>query len=125
METVQQDILIDFRPELIQASSGRRLANYFIDLIFFYVLVFIVSLFIAAVSSSSRDDSGQLVSDNQLLERLFCLFMYGAYMAIVEGIFKGRSVGKFITGTKAVNIDGSSIFIFKSHRNRIYPDCAI
>jgi uncharacterized RDD family membrane protein YckC len=35
--------------------------------------------------------------------------MYGAYMAIIEGIFKGRSIGKFITGTKAVNEDGSNI----------------
>ena len=33
METTQQDILADFQPELIQASPGKRLANYFIDLI--------------------------------------------------------------------------------------------
>jgi len=114
METVQQDILIDFQPELIQASSGKRLANYFIDLIVFYVLIFIVSLFVAVLSTSGLDDSGQLVSDNPLLERLFWLFMYGAYMAVVEAIFKGRSIGKFITGTKAVNTDGTSISFSKA-----------
>jgi uncharacterized RDD family membrane protein YckC len=30
-------------------------------------------------------------------------------MSIVEAIFKGRSIGKFITRTKAVNLDGSQL----------------
>ena len=114
METIQQDILADFQPQLIQASAGKRLANYFIDLIVFYVLVFIVSMFIATLSPSSLDDSGNLVSENPLLERLFWLFMYGVYMAAIEGIFKGRSIGKFITGTKAVNMDGTTITVYKA-----------
>lgn len=109
METVQQDILLDIQPQLVQASSGKRLANYFIDLIIFYVIVFIVGMIIAVTSPSSLEDGDGLISDNSLLERLFWLFMYGVYMAIVEGIFKGRSVGKFVTGTKAVNEDGSAI----------------
>jgi uncharacterized RDD family membrane protein YckC len=37
------------------------------------------------------------------------MLMYSVYMALVETIFRGRSIGKFITGTKAVNEDGSSI----------------
>jgi uncharacterized RDD family membrane protein YckC len=108
METVQQDILIDIEPQLVRASTGKRLANYLIDFVVFLIVVFILAIIIAMVSPPSSDESG-LISDNSLLERLFWMFMYGAYMAIIEGIFKGRSIGKFITGTKAVNEDGSNI----------------
>ena len=108
MDTVQQDILADIEPQLVQAGSGKRLANYFIDLIVFYILLFIVGMVLAVASPSSLDDGG-VVSDNPLLERLFWLFMYGVYMTFMEAIFKGRSIGKFITGTRAVNEDGSII----------------
>lgn len=108
METVQEDILIDIQPQLAQASSGKRLANYFIDLIVFYILMFIAGMIMALLSPSSVEDVGAM-SENVLLYRLFGLFLYGVYMALVEAIFKGRSIGKLITGTKAVNFDGSNI----------------
>ncbi|HEV8508744.1 MAG TPA: RDD family protein, partial [Chitinophagaceae bacterium] len=34
---------------------------------------------------------------------------YGMYMGLIEAVFKGRSIGKLITGTIAVNNDGSRI----------------
>src|SRR5690606_37410582 len=44
-----------------------------------------------------------------LLGRLVVLLFYGAYMGLIEAMFKGRSLGKLITGTIAVNEDGSRI----------------
>lgn len=108
METTQPDILVDIQPQLVQASSGKRLANYFVDLIGFYIVMFIVGMVIGLFSPSNVDDAG-IFSENPFLDQLLSLFLYGVYMSIVEAIFQGRSIGKFITGTKAVNFDGSTI----------------
>ena len=107
-EIIQQDILVDIEPQLVQASSGKRLANYFIDLILFYILFFVAVTIIALVSPESLEND-TLISDNPLLDRLFSVFLYVLYMSIVEGIFKGRTLGKLITGTMAINADGSTI----------------
>jgi uncharacterized RDD family membrane protein YckC len=59
-----------------------------------------------------------------IFAQLIALFFYGLYMSIVEGIFKGRSLGKLITRTKAVNEDGSDISFetaFKRGLSRIVP----
>jgi len=108
MEEITQDILVDIEPQLVQAGSGKRLANYFIDLILFYILFFILGMIIAMVSPESLENDA-LFSDNVFLDRLFSLLIFGVYMSLVEGIFKGRTLGKLITGTKAVNADGSTI----------------
>jgi uncharacterized RDD family membrane protein YckC len=65
-------------------------------------------MIIAAVSPESLEND-TLFSNNPLLDRLFSVFLFVMYMSIVEGIFKGRTLGKMITGTKAVNADGSTI----------------
>ena len=44
-----------------------------------------------------------------LADRIVSIFLYGVYMGIVEGLFKGKSLGKLITKTRAVNYDGSKI----------------
>jgi uncharacterized RDD family membrane protein YckC len=44
-----------------------------------------------------------------LAGRLIVLVLYGMYMGLMEAAFKGRSLGKLITGTVAVNEDGSRI----------------
>lgn len=122
-ETIRQDILVDVEPQLVQASSGKRLANYFIDLILFYILFFILGMIMAIVSPESLENDA-LFSDNILLDRLFTLILLGLYMSLVEGIFKGRTLGKLITGTKAVNADGSTISFVTALRrgfSRIVP----
>lgn len=35
--------------------------------------------------------------------------MYGIYMGVMEMVFQGRSLGKLITGTKAVTENGVSV----------------
>ncbi len=94
---------------LIQASSGKRFANYLIDFIFFYLIVAFWGIIIALVSPATIDDIDDSAGFG-LLERLFTLLLYGLIMGLLEGIFRGKSIGKFITGTKAVNeYDGTDI----------------
>jgi uncharacterized RDD family membrane protein YckC len=46
---------------------------------------------------------------NNIIDRVVTMLLYGIYMSLIEGIFKGKSLGKLITRTKAVNLDGSAI----------------
>ena len=107
METIEQDILVDIQPRLVQANTGKRLANYLIDLVIFYLLFFVgaVALFVASPDTADGSNSAA----NTLWLRLFAMLSYGLYMGLSEGIFRGRSIGKWVTGTKVVNEDGSSI----------------
>jgi uncharacterized RDD family membrane protein YckC len=109
METTEQHLFANPEYQIVQASGGKRFANYIIDLISFYVLLFLAGIVIAlinpvAINSINEDDTGF-----NLLDRLLTLVLYGLYMFIIEAVFKGKSLGKLITGTRAVNEDGSNI----------------
>ncbi|MGO4292007.1 RDD family protein [Chitinophaga sp. RAB17] len=98
---------------LSNASSGKRLGNYVIDLLSFYAVIFLFFFFLAMVSPDTSD--AMLSSlDNELLERVLALVFFGIYMGIVEAIFRGRTLGKLITGTRAVNMDGTAITPLKA-----------
>lgn len=119
--------LLDFEPELSRATSGQRLANYLIDIAVFYLLVFLFAIAAAIISPtlySETDSNGGL---SGILDRLLFTALYAIYMGIIETIFKGRSIGKLITGTKAVNLDGSNISVttaFTRGLSRAVPFCA-
>jgi uncharacterized RDD family membrane protein YckC len=102
-----QNIFDDFTPQLVQASSGKRLANYIIDLVSFYVFMYLFSYVLVEISY----DLAVIIygSGHEILGRLIILLFYGMYMGLIEAVFKGRSFGKLITGTIAVNEDGSRI----------------
>jgi uncharacterized RDD family membrane protein YckC len=109
MQTAQQNLLTG--PELnllVRASTGKRFANYLIDLLGFYITLFVLGFMIAVAFPPAidalEDDSGF-----GLLGRLISVILYGLYMFSIEAIFKGKSFGKLVTGTKAVNEDGSQI----------------
>jgi uncharacterized RDD family membrane protein YckC len=106
-QSPEQNIFDDFTPQLTQAGSGKRLANYIIDLIGFYVFMYLFSYVLVNVS---YDLAVIIYGDgHEILGRLLILVFYGLYMGLVEAAFKGRSFGKLITGTIAVNEDGSRI----------------
>ena len=125
-ETTTNDLLA-FDNELVRASSGQRLANYIIDIIIFYVLFIVIGIVVAILSPSTIDqlDSGNGGFD--LLGQLFSLLFYAVYMGISEAVFKGKSLGKLITKTRAVNMDGSRISVttaFTRGLSRAVPFCA-
>lgn len=106
--STQQDLL-QTEPMITRASTGQRLGNYIIDLISFYVFLFGLGILLAfvapgAVATIFSDDTGF-----NLLDRLLTLVMYAIYMGVVEAIFKGKTLGKLITKTRALNLDGTII----------------
>ncbi|GGE57199.1 putative RDD family membrane protein YckC [Pedobacter psychrotolerans] len=92
---------VDF--EYCRATSGLRLTNYIIDMIFFYMIMFGLGFVIGILSPSLLN-----VFDG-LMGRLISLILYGISMSIIEGISNGKSIGKLITGTKAINLDGTDM----------------
>ncbi len=122
-----EDLLIH-EEEFERASSGKRFVNYLIDVIVFYLLMFCLGIVIALISPTSLDDIGSDNTSFGLVDRILSLILYALYMSIVEALFKGRSLGKLITGTKAVNLDGSNISLstaFARGFSRAVPFCAL
>lgn len=109
MEYNQPDLLVSTEPILVQASQGKRLANYVIDIISFYLVLIVIGIVVALIAPDllSGLDSDDPMSN--LLDRLVSLILYAVYMGAIEAATKGKSLGKIITGTLAVNEDGSTI----------------
>jgi uncharacterized RDD family membrane protein YckC len=122
--TEQVSILEDIQESYHSATTGKRFANYLIDFISFYAIFFLIGIIVAIVSPQSismlDDDSVSF----KIMDRVITTLCYGLYMSIIEGLFKGKTLGKLITKTKAVNGDGTEITwqtAFKRGFSRIVP----
>lgn len=103
----QQSYLSDIEFNPVLASAGKRFLNYLIDIITFYIICFILALLFALEIYNMRATSDELTY--KLKIELIAVFILMLYYCICEIVFKGRTIGKFITGPKAVNEDGSPI----------------
>ncbi|MFL5743896.1 MAG: RDD family protein [Niastella sp.] len=109
-----------------RASTGKRFANYIIDLIVFYLFVFGFAILLAIAAPSTFNSWTRESSSLGIVDNILSLFFYAIYMSIVEALLKGRSVGKFITKTRAVNLDGTPISAstaFSRGFSRAVPFC--
>ncbi|HEX7757698.1 MAG TPA: RDD family protein [Niabella sp.] len=105
----QQVSIFDTDYEYIRATAGKRLANFLIDLVVFYCLFFVLGIIIALMAPAFIDTLANGDQGLSLLDRLCSLVLYALYMGIIESALKGRSIGKLVTKTRAVNLDGSII----------------
>ena len=99
-----------------RASNSTRVANYLIDLIVFYIFIFIFGIGLGLLYSLTQSSFlgnflDTLSGLNSLVDRMITLIFYGLYMFVVEWALKGRSIGKFITGTKVVNMDNRPLTV--------------
>ncbi|HEY8954171.1 RDD family protein [Chitinophaga sp.] len=104
MEQLAEVSIFEDETKLHDASSGQRLANYLIDIITFYAAIFALFFVLGAAAPEVAE------SVLSFIEKPFVpLLLYGLYMGTVEAVFQGRSIGKLITGTKAVTEDGVAV----------------
>lgn len=101
--------IFDIDSPIIPASHGKRLANYVIDLILFYSIFFGLGIFIAIFFPEYLIIIEVYQESLGFWDNVLSLLLYALYMGIVEAIFKGRSLGKLITGTIAVQENGQQI----------------
>ncbi|HEY9261984.1 RDD family protein [Chitinophaga sp.] len=90
------------------ATHWQRLTNYIIDLISF---IFLVIIFFFAMSVLSPDTLRSITFSpaTDYAHRLILMLSFALYMGTIETISQGRTIGKLITGTRAVNEDGTNI----------------
>ena len=116
----QQSYLTELEFNPVLAGGGQRLLNYIIDLVFYYLLVFLLfTIYYSTGGAINRSGS----SSGALLN-LFFLGLYIIYMFLLEMLLKGRTIGKIITGTRAVNKDGTEMepgTIFRRTLCRLVP----
>ena len=124
-ESTEEPLLI--ADDYDRASTLKRLANYIIDIIVFYIFLFILAIVVGIFAPTLLDQF--IANDNgyALLDRIITIFIYAIFMSLVESILNGKSVGKYITKTRAVNLDGSKISAstaFARGLSRAVPFCA-
>ena len=133
IQDTQQDLFTEqevFAYE--QASVGQRFLNYLIDcLLMQYGLSFITGIVIAkimlAISPQTaynwfveRKDSIDVLASFYLI----AIVNFLIYYTICEKAFKGKTLGKLITGTKAIREDGQDLSFrnaFLRSLSRIVP----
>ena len=104
-----------YDPRDAMASGGKRFANYLIDLVVLYAIVFVLGIIISAF--------GLTLPDEDLIYQLAGLVIFALYCFIFESS-SGRTVGKFITKTRVVNDNGEhpgTTTILKRSFFRIVP----
>lgn len=104
-----QDLLDVYESNIVRADTGKRLGNYIIDVIAFYIFAMLAGIVIAILSPATIDEIGSDDPGTGLISRLISLILYALFMGTQEAAFKGKTLGKLITGTRAVNLDGSPI----------------
>lgn len=111
-----ESLKIEEEIELVSASIGKRFANYILDsifyLIFCYLLGILIGIFVLIVSP---DSLSYFEEEHKLLDYLFA-FIAGILFYTLQESLSGRTLAKYITRTKVVNLSGEkpdlkSIFI--------------
>lgn len=99
---VQKETIVN-KSDYYLASGGQRFANLIIDYFTTYVMLFIFGYALHLLNFKvSRD-----------VLKLMAFVMLLLYYIILE-YFTGKTVGKYITKTKAVTLDGSELSITQS-----------
>ncbi|KYH04015.1 MULTISPECIES: RDD family protein [Chryseobacterium] len=95
-----------------RAEKLTRFANFIIDRVvisvFFLALGFIASLLYSLANIDFLINIVYKMSEmNRFLDILITSLIYFMYTFLIEYFTKGRSIGKYITGTKVICIDGT------------------
>ena len=94
-----------------RATKIVRFANYFIDYLVLYLFFFVLGVVGTLLTYVDVYFIYDWVMDEspgrKLLDSLVSISIYFLYLFGVETLTKGRSLGKLITGTKVVAIDGA------------------
>src|SRR5882762_9574298 len=95
--------------QLSMAGSGKRLLNYIVDYgIAFVLFRFVITPFTISFLSIIYEyvDSRAAL---YVISYLIAITWYIVFRTAFEGLTGGKTIGKYITGTRAVNEDGTRI----------------
>lgn len=92
------------------AGRGKRLANYFIDLIGYMLFSGVIGVLIALVlSPESQFFEESETAVQKIKEYLLGIIIITVYYSVQEYFFKGKTLGKLITKTRAVTMNNGKL----------------
>ncbi|MEP6710923.1 MAG: RDD family protein [Ferruginibacter sp.] len=105
----ETDFLEGIDTIVVPADKNIRFVNWVVDIIAYYIL----SLFAGVLMGLLAPDFIRKIvydkTDYLLFSYGTALFVFLFYYIVIEGLTKGKSLGKLITKTRAVKEDGSAI----------------
>ena len=107
--TEEQHLFDDNRYHLVQAGGGRRFLNYIIDRMIFYAFFRVLAYFLAFLNLQLTLEVNPDSAEFMIVSLLIYSFLYAAFMGFLEFALKGKTIGKYFTGTRAVMEDGSPL----------------
>lgn len=88
------------------ASQGKRFVNYLLDLVFFFIFSFIFGATLGIILAMFSPESlSSFQEGNKLLDYLLGFISGMIYYSLFE-LLTGRTLAKFITKTRVVNMNG-------------------
>lgn len=107
----ETEVLADIEQEIYMdpVSKGVRFTNYVIDLISLCAVIFGVFIIWALVNYSHFEQFVNNLQKNTLWQIPINIIITGGYYTIFETATRGRTIGKFVTGSIAVTEDGNPL----------------
>lgn len=99
--------------EYNKATKWQRFANYFIDKLiinFFFFLLGVAGIFVDNIFGFDHFTIffEKLAQIGKLADIILTSFVYFLYTLLMEYFTKGRTIGKYITGTKVLTTEGTT-----------------
>lgn len=115
-QTASADLLFDIGDEVVfeHATKGQRLVNFLIDTIVYWIVAAVCGIIFSFIYFSSYITEYGYTDPavtNRFTILLYVVFyiVYVVYFTMLEGILKGRTIGKYVSGTIAMNEDGTTL----------------
>lgn len=118
-EDIQPDLLtneIDPYFQYLHATQGQRFLNFIIDNILMRLTLTYASGYVVGqiLQVIAPEFLLRLLDDDSkvglyVLSYMIVIINYLVYYTLCEKLFKGQTLGKFITGTKALRTDGQEL----------------
>ncbi len=94
-----------------KASLGIRFADYVVDYLMVYSIFFLFGLFAALLQEYANIDflmniTNEISNVSKPVDYLITGLVYFSYTFLMEYFTKGRTVGKFVTGSKVLHLNG-------------------
>ncbi len=83
------------------SEKGKRFANHIIDMVAYYILAIIVGILSVAFT-----DTAAYNENNFLVDLVLPILVLLSYYTGMEAMFDGKTIGKYLTGTRAIRLDG-------------------
>ena len=118
----EEHILEDFEVELDPANRNLRFVNFIVDRIVFYGFSKLFNILWVNFMAMAMYNEEYWVQ--YTVNILVSLTLYAIFMGATEALFKGKTLGKVLTGTRVVKPDGSPISVktaFLRGLSRIVP----